>query len=158
MHDVSNRVPKRKRNAEFGIYCRNEGCRLKLPELRENPHSAFCWKGCFEKFYKRKCIVCENPIERTINNRLLCKRPKCRTELRNWPAVYRPFHHGRLARTLPLQPTASSDPSEVPVNSGFKSLPKGIEWAVSDNSSGIRAPRRVLDAVFRRIRMMGVPS
>ena len=31
--------------------CRNPKCRMKLPEPRENPHAAFCTKGCYEQFY-----------------------------------------------------------------------------------------------------------
>ena len=138
MHDVSKRVPKRKRDTEVRIYCRNERCRLKLPEQRENPHSAFCCKGCFEQFYKCKCIVCESEIKRTANNWLLCKRSRCRNELRNWPDKYRPFRR--------LKPPPRKRPSF------------GIEQALSANRSRIRAPRRVLDTEFRRAPLMEATS
>ena len=157
MRDVANRLPKRKRDTEVRIYCRNERCRLKLPEQRENPHSALCCKGCFEQFYKRKCIVCESEIERTANNRLLCKRSRCRNELRNWPDKYRPF---RRLKPPPrgYYPSAPSDPQEVPISCGSKRPSFGIEQALLANRCRIRAPRCVLEAEFHRAPLMEVAS
>ena len=61
--------------------CRNPLCRSKLKEPVENPRSAFCARGCHASFYRRRCMACEQPMERRSENQLLCGRRKCRTEM-----------------------------------------------------------------------------
>lgn len=138
----------------FRVYCRNQRCRMKLPEPRDNDHAAFCTKGCYEQHYRHRCVVCENPIERKVENKLICRRPRCRTELRNWPEKYRPFHR-RLTLPVGYMPSASSTPSEVPISCGFRSATRGIEWAISANSCPVRAPRHVIDIEFRCVSLVG---
>jgi hypothetical protein len=61
--------------------CRHLRCRTKLPVPVTNPREAFCTRGCHTSFYRRRCLVCEKPIERTTPNRKICKRSKCRNAL-----------------------------------------------------------------------------
>jgi hypothetical protein len=59
----------------------------------ENPHAAFCCRGCWQQYHRKHCCVCERPIEqpRQGSERRRCNRRNCRLELRKWPAVYLPF-------------------------------------------------------------------
>jgi hypothetical protein len=34
-------------------FCRNPRCRAKMRTPVENPHAAFCCRGCFKQFYGR---------------------------------------------------------------------------------------------------------
>jgi hypothetical protein len=63
--------------------CRNPHCRSKLPTPTDNPHKAFCTKGCHGSFYLKRCIVCENdkPAGSTAR-RIVCRRPKCESKYR----------------------------------------------------------------------------
>jgi hypothetical protein len=45
-------------------YCRNPHCRMKLKAPVENDHAAFCCRGCFTRFYRRRCLVCERDLSR----------------------------------------------------------------------------------------------
>jgi len=60
--------------------CRNPRCRLKLKQPEANPRSAFCSRGCHASFYRKRCMACEQPMERKVEHQLLCGRRKCRTE------------------------------------------------------------------------------
>jgi hypothetical protein len=71
--------------------CRNPRCRLKLPEPVENVKAAFCKRGRFDQFHRRRCVVCEREYERTAEHQRVCRRRKCRAELRRWTARYVPF-------------------------------------------------------------------
>jgi hypothetical protein len=71
--------------------CRNPRCGCKLPEPVENPHAAFCTKGCWQQYHRSRCCVCEEPYERKTENQLRCGRRKCASEFRSWPHVYNPF-------------------------------------------------------------------
>jgi hypothetical protein len=63
--------------------CRNPHCRSKLPTPTDDPHKAFCTKGCHGGFYLKRCIVCENekPAGSTAR-RIVCRRPKCESKYR----------------------------------------------------------------------------
>ena len=54
---------------EFAIevrhYCRNPKCRSKLKSAVSNPREAFCARGCYTSFYRKRCLVCEEAMERT---------------------------------------------------------------------------------------------
>ena len=77
-------------NNKLHHYCRNPRCGSKLKEPVENPHAAFCCRGCWEQYYRHRCVVCEKEIKRTVENKRICRRRKCRNELRKWPQVYLP--------------------------------------------------------------------
>ena len=61
---------------EFAIevrhYCRNPKCRSKLKATVENPREAFCARGCHSAFYRKRCRVCEEPMERKTENQKVC--------------------------------------------------------------------------------------
>src|SRR5215831_5079649 len=70
-------------------YCRNPRCRSKLPAPVENEHRAFCTRGCFESFYRSRCLVCEEPMRRKVESqRFRSGHAKCRAEHRRFPHVY----------------------------------------------------------------------
>jgi hypothetical protein len=93
-------------------YCRNQHCRTKLKLPVENERAAFCCRGCFERFYRRRCIVCERDLghdpltgEVIRLGRKFCGR-KCKSEHRRFPHVYSVFDAG-----------PSSPPSECTTDS-----------------------------------------
>jgi hypothetical protein len=76
--------------------CRNPKCRTKLKEPVGNEHKAFCCRGCFENFYRTKCIVCERDIgtdpltgekRKRHSKRKFCGRT-CRAEAKHFPHAY----------------------------------------------------------------------
>jgi hypothetical protein len=67
-------------------FCRN--CRSKFKALVESDHRAFCCRGCHAQFYRKRCVVCERSIERTVHNRRLCERRKCGADFRAFPHLY----------------------------------------------------------------------
>src|SRR6516164_549267 len=72
-------------------YCRNPRCGSKLPQPMGNVHAAFCTRGCWQQFHRHRCVVCERSFKRTVENKRLCERRVCRSELKKWPALYLPF-------------------------------------------------------------------
>jgi hypothetical protein len=62
--------------------CRNPRCRCKLHEPTDISRNAFCTRGCFTSFYRSRCLVCEQPMERKQENQVTCSRPKCKAALR----------------------------------------------------------------------------
>jgi hypothetical protein len=78
-------------NVQLRHRCRNPRCGCKLPEPVENPHAAFCTKGCWLQYHRSRCCVCEEQYERRSENQLRCGRRKCQSEFRSWPHVYNPF-------------------------------------------------------------------
>jgi hypothetical protein len=70
-------------------YCRNRRCRMKLQAPVENEHRAFCCRGCFESFYRSRCLVCEEPMRRkTEQQRFKSGHAVCRAQYRRFPHVY----------------------------------------------------------------------
>jgi hypothetical protein len=67
-------------------YCRH--CRTKLTTPEEFERQAFCTKGCYASFYRKRCLVCELAIERNAPNKLLCGRRKCKADYRAFPHLY----------------------------------------------------------------------
>jgi hypothetical protein len=79
--------------------CRNPRCRMKLPAPVDNPHHAFCCRGCHEQFHRARCLVCErdismDPMTGTARirsaQRQYCGR-RCQNENARFPHVYRPY-------------------------------------------------------------------
>jgi hypothetical protein len=63
--------------------CRNPKCRCKLPMPIANEREAFCARGCHRSFYRKRCLVCEGPIEQPKRGtRLICNKAKCRNAWR----------------------------------------------------------------------------
>ncbi len=69
---------------ELRHYCRNPRCRSKLRAPVSNPREAFCTRGCYNRFYLHRCLVCEGSIEQPKRGRrLICRKAKCRSAFRN---------------------------------------------------------------------------
>jgi hypothetical protein len=65
-------------------------CRTKLVEPTDNPRRGFCCRGCFNSFYRHRCVVCESPIRLKRENQLrLCIDVHCRAEAKRFPEAYR---------------------------------------------------------------------
>jgi hypothetical protein len=67
-------------------YCRNSRCRSKLNNPVDNPHKAFCCKGCHSSYFLKRCIVCEN--SKPGPDWKFCRRPRCRSRYHGNPAFY----------------------------------------------------------------------
>jgi hypothetical protein len=61
--------------------CRNPKCRGKLAAPVSNPRNAFCCQACYAGFYRFRCLVCEQPLERKSPNQKVCGKRKCRAAL-----------------------------------------------------------------------------
>ena len=57
--------------------CRNPRCRSSLDVSVSNPREAFCARGCYTSFYRFRCLVCEEPIERKAEHQKLCRKSRC---------------------------------------------------------------------------------
>jgi hypothetical protein len=69
--------------------CRNPRCRLKLKVPVENEHQAFCCRGCHVSFYRSRCLVCEEQMNRkTEQQRFKSGHAICRAEYQRFPHVY----------------------------------------------------------------------
>ena len=80
-------------------YCRNPKCRSKLREPASNQREAFCARGCHTSFYRKRCLICERPMERKTEQQLICGKRLCRNALAARPYLGR-YHiprHRRLA-------------------------------------------------------------
>jgi hypothetical protein len=102
--------------------CRNQRCRSKLPEPVENPHRAFCCRGCFEQFYRTRCLVCET--RKHHQRRQLCGHVNCKREKNRFPHV---FQWGVAATVESI--------ADVPVLSPLKWLSRclqGFAWGETD--------------------------
>jgi hypothetical protein len=69
--------------------CRNPRCRMRLPKPVVNPREAFCTRGCHSSFYRKRCLVCEKPMERRTETQLICGKRKCRNALAAGPNLGR---------------------------------------------------------------------
>jgi hypothetical protein len=95
-------------------YCRNPRCRMRLPNPVGNEREAFCTKGCYRGFYRHRCLVCEQPIERKNENQLVCGKRKCRNALQGG------LNFGRYhASSSVMHPLGKS------IKSGVKTAPGG---------------------------------
>jgi hypothetical protein len=66
---------------ELRHMCRNPRCRSKLPAPVTNEREAFCARGCHTSFYRKRCLVCEQPMERKTERQLICGKRLCRNGL-----------------------------------------------------------------------------
>jgi hypothetical protein len=62
-------------------------CRTKLAEPTDNPRRGFCCRGCFNSFYRHRCVVCESPIRRKNERQRVCVNVRCKAELRGCPSA-----------------------------------------------------------------------
>jgi hypothetical protein len=94
---------------------------MKLPEPVENDHHAFCSPGCHASFYRSRCLVCEDPMQRKRESQKFKSGHKtCEVEYRRFPRVY------DFNRDSPLPPYTISDESLGSADStGVKSAHEG---------------------------------
>ena len=69
-------------------YCRNLRCHAKLPEPVENARAAFCCRGCFNSYFRGRCLVCEQAYQRAAEHQKLCRRRQCRRDYNKNPVAY----------------------------------------------------------------------
>ena len=88
--------------------CRNPRCGLKLRHgPTDNLRAAFCTASCFDSYFRRRCLVCERPIDRKSERRQLCGRERCRKQLqRHRDGFYPPWYQ---ASVLSLNALGSAD-------------------------------------------------
>ena len=96
---------------------------FKIKAPVSNRREAFCARGCHTAFYRKRCLVCEGPIERTRDDQKICRKAKCRSA---WRA--------RTGFGRYIAPTDAKLPSQKPVNKGSKGAPKrdprSVSWLV----------------------------
>jgi hypothetical protein len=84
--------------------CRNIHCRSKLPAPVGNAHHAFCTPRCHSIFYRSRCLVCEEPMQRkSEQQKFKSGHSTCRREYRHFPHVYVPCcpnRHGDTAGSM----------------------------------------------------------
>src|SRR5215468_979826 len=49
-----------------------------VPSPAFNTREAFCARGCHTAFYRKRCLVCEGPIDRSRDDQKICRKAKCR--------------------------------------------------------------------------------
>jgi hypothetical protein len=100
MVDFDNQTRKR---------CRH--CKMDLPTPTSNAREAFCTRGCYSSFYRKRCLICEEAFVRKNEGQKLCGKRKCRNALRQLQTADFP-----LGRYYP-RPTSSGG-VETPINKG----------------------------------------
>ena len=126
--------------------CRNPRCRSRLPAPVSNPREAFCARGCHTQFYRKRCIACEQPMERKRESQQLCGRRKCEGQFKTLKA-YR-----MLGRYHPS--SAALDPSRNSTKPGTFSRatcsppkrtqhPTGCACAADHTSCGASQPAAI---------------
>jgi hypothetical protein len=128
---------------EFRHFCRNPKCRSKLKAPVSNRREAFCARGCHTAFYRKRCLVCEGPIERSRDDQKICRKANCRSA---WRA--------RTGFGRYIASSAAKLPSQKPVNKGQKGAPKpdprSVSWLiVARPPEGISAKRPPLRHCIR---------
>jgi hypothetical protein len=68
--------------------CRSARCGGKLKSPTDNLRRAFCCRGCFDSYYRARCLVCERPLKRKTERRRFCNRSACRYEFRRHPEQF----------------------------------------------------------------------
>ena len=109
----------------------------------ENLHRAFCCRGCFEQFYRTRCLVCETPKHH--QRRLLCGHIKCRREKARFPHLFQWTATTLAETTKPI--------AEVPVLSPLKWLSgclRGFAWGETDCDTWTLYHRDGTSAIVRR--------
>jgi hypothetical protein len=101
-------------------FCRNPKCRSKLPTPVSNSREAFCARGCHTSFFRKRCLVCEQPMERKTEHQLVCGKRACRNALQGGQSFGR-YHAS----------SSGVSPSKKPANTGEKSgVAHGRPWHI----------------------------
>jgi hypothetical protein len=109
---LMNLVTPIRTDAGLRHYCRNPKCRMKLKTRASNAREAFCTRSCYRSFYRHRCVICEQPMERRTENQLVCGKRRCRNALDGG------FDGGRYLspsrRNAPAKAPDSIDPKAAP--------------------------------------------
>jgi hypothetical protein len=99
--------------------CRNPRCRQRMPAV-DLSQDQFCTRNCFEQFYRRHCLVCEDKIRQPKRgHRIICGRLNCKIAARTFSSIYRPFSK-RLDKPATPLAAESKSTQETPILSGSK--------------------------------------
>ena len=92
-------------------------CRSRLAAPVENEHYGFCTRGCHSSFYRSRCLVCEEPMQRkNERQRFKSGHAVCRAEYQRFPHVYElPRYHGS-----PTPTTAPRNADKTGLKTGDK--------------------------------------
>jgi hypothetical protein len=127
--DVLAPRPRRRNNSDLRHRCRQ--CRGQLPVPTNIPQYGFCTKFCWQQFYRKRCVVCEEPIRRRAEHQKACMRRECKNELRRYPHLYQLPKRGQGSQNV-VTPLRSADKT-------------GVKSALKNNRAQIVGPARVLD-------------
>src|SRR5262245_50175338 len=114
--------------------CRNQRCRMKLPTPVDNPHKAFCTRGCYDGFYRNRCRACEADLRKTGKpgdaNRRFCRPPnRCAAEAQKWAEKY---SFGVLPLAPPVQAANSvRNAHSTGIKTRHKSL-RAWQWVTDE--------------------------
>ena len=120
--------------------CRHKRCRMKLPTPVDNPHKAFCTRGCYEGFYRNRCRVCEADLRKTGKpgdaNRRFCRPPnRCAAEAQKWAEKY---SFGVLPLAPPVEAANSvRNAHSTGIKTRHRSL-RGWQWVTDDLEHELR--------------------
>ena len=90
-------------------------CRGKLSAPTENEHHGFCTRYCYARFYRSRCLVCEEQMQRRRENQRFKSGHKvCEAEYRKFPRAY-----DFPVQSVPL-PTFSDRPPAKADKTGLK--------------------------------------
>jgi hypothetical protein len=84
---------------------------MKLKAAVENPHDAFCTRGCYTSFHRKRCVVCESPMARKTEQQLVCGKRRCRNALQARQSLgrYLASSNGVSALENPIKPGIKID-------------------------------------------------
>jgi YHS domain-containing protein len=91
--EIHTHTPEVHRGHFIRRRCRNPRCGAKLKRETSNLRNAFCCRGCFERHYRKLCLVCERSLRRKAERK--AGRPmqfcssKCKFAFRRHPETYR---------------------------------------------------------------------
>ena len=115
-------------NDKLRYRCRNPRCRGFLKDATDNSRHAFCCEGCYVGFYRRYCLVCEEPIGRTSPTQKLCGRRKCRRELSRDPSRYASPWEAKTLTPMGDIGTRESGSKNQAKPKGFWGITSGRGW------------------------------
>jgi hypothetical protein len=112
-------------------FCRHLRCRSKLTQPVENEHHAFCTESCFEQFYRKRCLACEELLR--TSRRAFCPQPaKCANLVRTWPQKYRwpghPTGHCRVGPGNADKMGVKNGPRKRPTSLPETRASRHLDW------------------------------
>jgi hypothetical protein len=109
-------------------YCRNLRCGAKLKEPVENLRAAFCCRGCFNSYFRGRCLVCEQAYQRAAEHQKLCNRRKCRRDYNNNAVAYASPWGPQTSKPSQTSSGESTPPTSAHFTGGFWRDRSGRGW------------------------------